>query len=252
MNLFDLSGRVALITGAGRGLGRTIALGLAQSGADVAACSRSGGELDSLVTEVEALGRNASGHLCDVRDVAQIKRMVEDVVRRHGRIDILINNAGGKVNQDVLDVTEDAWDAVLDTNLKGAFFMAQAVGRHMVERGSGKIVNVASTYSVVGAKGRATYAASKGGLLQLTRVMAIEWAGKGVNVNAIGPTSIATPMNEGIFADADWRERQLARIPAGRFASMDDAVGAVIFLSSAASDMVHGQLLLIDGGLTTL
>jgi NAD(P)-dependent dehydrogenase (short-subunit alcohol dehydrogenase family) len=141
---------------------------------------------------------------------------------------------------------------VLGTNLRGAFFMAQAVARHMAERGSGKIVNVASTYSVVGAAGRATYAASKGGLLQLTRVMAIELAARGVNVNAIGPTSIATPMNEALFADAAWRDRQLQRIPAGRFAEPDDVVGAVIFLASAASDMIHGQLLLIDGGFTAL
>jgi NAD(P)-dependent dehydrogenase (short-subunit alcohol dehydrogenase family) len=249
---FDLTGRVALVTGAGRGIGRSIALGLAHAGADIAAAARSEDEIRALAGEVTGLGRTGTAHRVDVRDARDVTRMVDGVLAEHGRVDILINNAGAKVPQDVLDVTEEAWDLVLGTNLKGAFFVAQAVGRHMVERGAGKIVNVASTYAVVGAAGRATYAASKGGLLQLTRVMAIEWAARGVNVNAIGPTSIFTPMNEGLFADPAWREGALARIPAGRFAEPDDVVGAVVFLSSRASDMVHGHLLLIDGGWTAV
>lgn len=247
---FDLSGRVALVTGAGRGLGRTIALGLARAGADIAGASRSVSELETLAQEVRMLGRAASTHRVDVRDTRDVARMVDEVIARHGRIDVLVNNAGAKVPQEALDVTEDAWDLVLGTNLKGAFFVAQAVGRHMVSRGSGKIVNVASTYAVVGARARATYAASKGGLLQVTRVLAIEWARRGVNVNAIGPTATFTSMNEELFADPEWREGALARIPAGRFCEPDDVVGAVVFLASRASDMVHGQLLLIDGGWT--
>jgi len=150
----------------------------------------------------------------------------------------------------VLDVTVEAWDDVLGTNLRGPALVAQAVGRHMIERGSGKVINVASTYAVVGAVGRASYAASKGGLMQLTRVMAVEWAPLGVNVNAVGPTAIETPMNEALFADPEWRQRALDKIPAGRFCEPDDVVGAVIFLASPASDMIHGQLILIDGGLT--
>lgn len=249
---FDLSGRVALVTGAGRGLGRTLALGLAQAGADVAVASRTLGEVESVAAEIVASGRAASAHSLDVRDTRDIARMVDEVVARHGRIDILVNNAGAKVPQDVLDVTEDAWDLVLDTNLKGAFFVAQAVARGMLERGSGKIINMASTYAVVGAAGRVAYAASKGGLLQVTRVMAIEWASRGVNVNAVGPTSIATPMNQTLFEDDAWRERTLAKIPAGRFAEPEDIVGSVVFLASSASAMVHGQLLLVDGGWTAI
>jgi 2-deoxy-D-gluconate 3-dehydrogenase len=243
---------VAFVTGAGRGLGREIALGLARAGADVAVASRTQSELDSLARDVEALGRRASVHGLDVLDLDSIRHAVGEAIAAYGRIDILVNNAGAKVPQAALDVTEEAWDDVVDTNLKGAFFVAQTVGRHMVERGSGKIINVASTYAVVGAAGRATYAASKGGLLQLTRVMAIEWAPKGVHVNAIGPTSTNTPMNEELFADEAWRERTLAKIPVGRFAEPQDVVGSVIFLASAASDMVNGHLLLIDGGWTAL
>ena len=247
---FDLTGKVALVTGAGRGLGRVIALGLAAAGADVAAAARSSDELETLVGEIAALGRSGSGHTCDVRNVAGAQEMVDSVTQRYGHIDILVNNAGAKVPQQAIDVTEDAWDLVIDTNLKGAFFVAQAVGRTMVKQGAGKIINVASTYSIVGAAGRATYAASKGGLLQLTRVMAIEWAPSGVNVNAIGPTSTFTPMNQALFADDAWRDQALAHIPAGRFCEPEDVVGAVVFLASAASDMVNGHLLLIDGAFT--
>jgi NAD(P)-dependent dehydrogenase (short-subunit alcohol dehydrogenase family) len=248
--LFDLTGRVAMVTGAGRGLGRAIALGLAAAGAEVAGVARSENEVEELAGSIEATGRRASAHTADIRRVEDVRRTVDAVIERHGRIDILVNNAGAKVPQAAADVTEEAWDLVLGTNLKGAFFVAQAVGRHMVERGSGKIVNVASTYSIVGAAGRATYAASKGGLLQLTRTMAIEWAPHGVNVNAIGPTSTWTPMNDALFEDEAWRTKALARIPAGRFCEPDDVVGAVIFLSSRASDMVNGHLLLIDGAFT--
>lgn len=247
---FDLTGQVALVTGAGRGLGRAIALGLARAGADVAGAARSLEEVERLADEVAGVGPHGSAHRVDVRDTASVGAMVTEVIASHGRIDILVNNAGAKRPEPVAEVTEEAWDLVVGTNLKGAFFVAQAVGRHMLERGSGKIINVASTYAVVGAADRATYAASKGGLLQLTRVMAIEWASRGVNVNAIGPTSTFTPMNEALFADEAWRERTLAKIPAGRFATPDDVIGSVIFLASAASDMVHGQLLLIDGGWT--
>lgn len=249
---FDLSGRVVLVTGAGRGLGRTIALGLAAAGADVAGAARSRPELESLADEIRSLGRSGSAHAFDALQVGSIRAMVDEVVQEYGRIDILVNNAGAKVNQPLVDVTEEAWDLVLGTNLKGAFFVAQAVGATMLERRRGKIINVASTYSVVGAPERATYAASKGGLLQLTRVMAAEWAGMGINVNAIGPTSTLTPMNERLFESQDWRERTIAKIPAGRFCTPDDVVGSVVFLASAASDMVHGHLLLIDGGWTAV
>ena len=248
MDLFDLTGRVALVTGAGRGIGRTCALGLANAGADVALAARSVDQVEKVAAEIRETGREATAHTVDVRDVSDIRRLVADVTGRHGQIDILLNNAGTNVQQDVLDVTEGDWDLVVDTNLKGAFFVAQEVGRTMVERGSGKIVNMASTFAGLGFPGRASYASSKGGVLQFTRVMALEWASRGVNVNAVGPTATVTPMNAALFDDDEYRGRVLSRIPAGRLATPDDVVGAVVFLASSASDMVNGHMLLVDGG----
>jgi NAD(P)-dependent dehydrogenase (short-subunit alcohol dehydrogenase family) len=248
VDLFDLTGRVALVTGAGRGIGRACALGLAHAGADVALAARSVDHLEKVAAEIREIGREASAHVLDVRSVPDIRRLVADVTTRHGRIDILVNNAGTNVQQDVLDVSEEDWDLVVDTNLKGAFFVAQEVGRAMVERGNGKIVNMASTFAGLGFPGRASYASSKGGVLQFTRVMALEWASRGVNVNAVGPTATMTPMNAALFADDDYRERVLSRIPAGRLATPDDVVGAVVFLASPASEMVNGHMLLVDGG----
>jgi NAD(P)-dependent dehydrogenase (short-subunit alcohol dehydrogenase family) len=247
MNLFDLSGKVAMVTGAGRGLGRASALALAEAGADVAVVSRTTDELESLADEVRGLGRQATVHTLDVRSIPDIRRTVDEVIGAHGRIDILVNNAGTNVQQDVLDVTEEAWDLVMSTNLKGAFFCAQTVGRHMVDRGSGKIINMASTFANLGFFGRASYSASKGGVAQFTRVMAIEWASKGVNVNAVGPTATLTKMNAELFSDEAYRQKVISRIPAGRYAEPRDVAGAVVYLASPASDMVHGHLLLVDG-----
>jgi 2-deoxy-D-gluconate 3-dehydrogenase len=247
MDMFDLSGRLALVTGAGRGLGRESALALARCGADIAAASRSTDELESLADEVRGLGRQATVHRLDIRSVDDVRRTVAEVIATHGRIDILVNNAGTNVQQEVLDVTEEAWDTVMETNLRGAFFCAQTVGRHMVERGSGKIINMCSTFANLGFYGRVSYAASKGGLAQVTRVMAIEWSSKGVNVNAVGPTATLTKMNEVLFSDEAWREKVISRIPAGRYAEPKDVAGAVVFLAGPASDMVHGHMLMVDG-----
>jgi 2-deoxy-D-gluconate 3-dehydrogenase len=245
--LFDLTGKVALVTGAGRGLGRASALALAEAGADLAVAARSTDEITALADEIRGMGRAASHHTFDVRSVPDIRRLVDEVLDRHGRIDILVNNAGTNVQQEILDITEDAWDTVMSTNLKGAFFVAQTVGRGMVERGSGKIINMCSTFANLGFYGRGSYAASKGGLAQLTRVMAIEWSSKGVNVNAIGPTATYTKMNEQLFSNETWRQTVLPRIPAGRYCEPEDIMGAVVYLASPASDMVHGHLLMVDG-----
>jgi NAD(P)-dependent dehydrogenase (short-subunit alcohol dehydrogenase family) len=247
---FDLSGKIALVTGAGRGIGREAALGLAQAGADLAVTSRSEPELRSLAEEVRALGRLAEVFPADLRRVPEIREMVGRVEAHFGRIDILLNNAGTNVNQTVLEVTEEAWDVMMDTNLKGAFFCAQAVARGMVERQAGKIINMASTFAVVGMPVRVPYCATKGGVLQMTRAMAVELAAENVQINAVGPTATWTVMNQELFEQEAWRQMVLAKIPAGRFATPADVVGAVVYLASPAADMVTGQILLVDGGWT--
>lgn len=248
LDIFDLSGRTAFITGAGRGIGRESAMLLARAGADVALASRSPAELETVAEDVRSLGRRASVHALDVHDIPDIARTVERIEQLHGRIDILVNNAGTNVQRAALEVTEADWDLVMDTNAKGAFFCAQAVGRGMVKRGSGKIINMASTFAMLGFPNRTAYAASKGAVIQFTRVMAVEWAELGVNVNAIGPTATETKMNADLFRDETWRAAVLPRIPAGRFAEPRDVAGAVLYLASSASDMVNGHLLLVDGG----
>jgi 2-deoxy-D-gluconate 3-dehydrogenase len=247
---FDLTDKIALVTGAGRGIGRDAALGLAQAGAHLAVTSRSEHELRSLADEVRAIGPRAEAFPADLQRVSDIRAMVRRVEEAFGRIDILLNNAGTNVNQTVLDVTEEAWDLMMDINLKAAFFCAQAVAHGMVARRAGKIINMASTFAVVGMPVRVPYCASKGGVLQMTRAMALELAAENVQVNAVGPTATETVMNRELFANEDWRRMVLAKIPAGRFCTPADVVGAVVYLASPAADMVTGQILLVDGGWT--
>jgi NAD(P)-dependent dehydrogenase (short-subunit alcohol dehydrogenase family) len=250
--LFDLTGKLALVIGASRGIGRACAHGLASAGADLAVSGRDREELAILADELRQEDRVATAHMVDVQRAETIPPLVEEVLNRHDRIDILLYSAGTNVQQPALLVSDEDWDVVLDTNLRGAFFAMREVGRSMVERRSGKIIAIASTFSMVGFPNRAAYAASKGGLLQLTRTLAIEWAAYGVNVNAVGPTATRTRMNEALFDDPDWRRDVLARIPAGRFCEPADVVGAVVFLASPASSMVNGHLLMVDGGWTAI
>jgi 2-deoxy-D-gluconate 3-dehydrogenase len=247
---FALRGKVAVVTGASRGIGRMLALGLANAGADVVVSSRTVGELEGLAGEIRAMGRKALVQRVDVTKASDIQAMVDASVAKFGRIDILVNNAGININKAALDMTEQDWDLVLDTNLKSYFLACQAVGRHMVQQRKGKIVNVSSTFGLVGFEKRAAYASSKGGVGQLTKVLAIEWGPYNVNVNAIAPTATRTSINENLFADPDWRERVLRLIPIGRFCQPKDLVGAVIYLASDASDMVTGVTLPVDGGWT--
>jgi 2-deoxy-D-gluconate 3-dehydrogenase len=248
-----VKGKVALVTGAGSGLGQASAFALAQSGADVAVTELPGKEAQArqTVEMVESAGQKALAVPLDVTNLPMIGDTVDQVVRHFGRIDILVNNAGINVPRLALEVTEDDWDRVLNVNLKGVFFVAQAVAqRSMVPRGVGKIINIASQNGVIGYFYRAAYCASKAGVVNLTRVLALEWAKYGINVNAIGPTFIETPLTKPMFENAEFKADVLSRIPLGRIGKPEDIVGAVVYLASPASDLVTGHTLLVDGGWT--
>jgi 2-deoxy-D-gluconate 3-dehydrogenase len=247
---FDLTGKVAILVGAGRGIGRTLALGLANAGADMVVSSRTVSELDSLADELRGMGRRALVQPADVTKLSDIHALKDATLAEFGRIDILVNNAGMNIHEPALEVTEDTWDRIIDTNLKGVFFCSQIIGRVMVDQRNGKIVNVCSTFGLVGNEKQAAYCSSKGGVTQLTKVLAIEWAPSNVNVNAIAPTATHTPMTNKLFADPEWRKKVLRKIPAGRFCKPEDLVGAVIYLASEASNMVTGITLPVDGGWT--
>jgi 2-deoxy-D-gluconate 3-dehydrogenase len=245
-NPFSLDGRVALVTGASRGLGQAIALALARAGADIAAVGTAGCE--DTVAQVRELGRRALSLPADLGTLAPIAGLVEDTVAGLGSLDILVNNAGTIRRADAVDFTEADWDAVMDVNLKSAFFLAQAAGRRMLAAGRGKIINVASMLSFQGGVRVPSYTASKSGLAGITRLLANEWAGRGVNVNAIAPGYMRTDNTAALRADAARNQGILDRIPAGRWGEADDLGGAAVFLASPASDYVHGAILPVDGG----
>ena len=248
--LFDLTGRVAIMTGAGRGLGRTMALGLAAAGADLALASRTASELESLVEEVQALGRRAIAVPTDVTSPDACEALVEAAITRLGRLDILVNNAGTNVRKSALDITPDEYDFVIETNLKGYFNGARAAGRHFVAQGSGKVINISSILGSVALPNQAAYASSKGAIDQLTKVLAIEWATAGVQVNGLAPTYFETDLTRPLFEDPERRAFIEERTPVGRWGQPHELAGAVIFLASDASTFVTGQTLLVDGGWT--
>ena len=244
---FRLDGRAALVTGANTGLGRAIALALAEAGANIAAVARR----DSKETgeAVAKVGRKFLELRADLSSTAPINEIVRRTRETFGRLDILINNAGIIRRADAIDFTEEDWDAVVDTNLKSAFFLAQEAGRAMLADGKGgKIVNVASMLSFQGGIRVASYTASKSGIAGITRLLANEWAGKGINVNAIAPGYFETDNTEALRKDATRSSEILGRIPAGRWGKPPDLGGAAVFLSSSAADYVHGTVLAVDGG----
>ncbi len=245
-NSFDLSGKVALVTGANVGLGQAIALALAEAGADIANVSRRAAP--ETAEKVIALGRRFTGIEADLSSTKPIAAIVEQTIGDFGGLDILVNNAGIIRRADSVDFTEADWDAVIDTNLKSVFFLAQAAGRHMIAQGSGKIINVASMLSFQGGIRVPSYTASKSGLAGLTRLLANEWAAKGVNVNAIAPGYMVTDNTALLRDDAKRNAEILGRIPAARWGDASDIGGAAVFLASRASDYVHGAILPVDGG----
>ncbi len=245
----DLSGRVAVVTGAGKGIGRAICLELARAGADIFGVSRTASDLDALGEEIRVLGVRYQWQVADLSSSAA----AQEVARRaeqFGDVDILVNNAGVARTGPAEDVTEADWDFVLDTNLKGTFFVAQAFGRAMLSRGSGRIVNVSSQAGIVGLSDHAAYCASKAGLGLLTKVLAIEWGGRGVRVNAVAPTVILTPMGAQVWGDPAVGAPMLAKIPLGRFGQPEEVASVVAFLVSDAATMINGEIIAIDGGYT--
>ena len=250
MDWFDIQGKVALVTGASKGLGKAMAMGLAKAGADLALCARSLDELEKSRAEAGSHGVTAKAYRMDVLARASIREAVDSIVRDFGRIDILVNNAGVNVRKPVTQLAEEEWDLVLDTNLKGYFLVAQAVAPHMIARGKGKIINIASIMGTVALDNLVAYASSKGGVVQMTKVMAIEWAKHNIHVNAIGPTYFETPLVAALRDDPERFRFINERTPMGRWGQPEELEGTVIFLASRASDFVTGQTIYVDGGWT--
>ena len=248
-----LDGKVAVVTGAGSGIGKAIAVAVAEAGADCVPTElpERMADLEPVCAQIEETGRKASPLPLRLPDQQSIDSLVVGAMEEFGRIDILVNNAGVNIPRDALELTEEDWDGVLDVNLKGLFFLSQRVAKEMLE-GGGKIVNIASQNGVVGYYKRAAYCSSKAGVVNITRVLALEWARHGINVNAVGPTFILTPLTQSTFDDPVLREDLLKRIPLGRVGQPEDVVGAVVFLASPAADLVTGHTLLVDGGWTAL
>lgn len=248
--LFSLEGRVAVVTGAGRGLGRSMALALAAAGADIVASSRTMAEVESLSEEVRALGRRAAPIVADTTVEHDCEALAGQAVERMGRLDILVNNAGINIRKPVLELRPEEYRQVLATNLEGYFLCARAAGRRLVEQGHGKVINISSILGRVGLATQAAYASSKGGIEQLTKVLAIEWAEHGVQVNAIGPAYFETELTRPLLQDPERRRFISERTPMRRWGQPHELAGAVIFLASSASDFVTGHTLMVDGGWT--
>ncbi len=249
MERFRLDGKTALVTGARRGIGKAMAVGLAEAGADIIAVSANleatGSDIEK---EVQALGRSFAGYRCDFSDRDDLYRFIEAVKADHAVIDILVNNAGTVLREPAETHPDEFWDRIIDTNLSAQFVLSREIGKRMLARGSGKIIFTASLLTFQGGITVPGYAASKGGLGQLTKALANEWAGRGVQVNAIAPGYVRTDVTEALQNDPARYQSILERIPAGRWGEIDDFKGPAVFLASSASDFVNGEILVVDGG----
>ena len=250
-DLFDLNGQVAIVTGASRGLGQYFGRALARSGADLIVTSRHKEDLSDFVAEIESLGRRALPLTLDVRDQHSIEAMADAATDAFGQIHILVNNAGCNVRKPALDVTWDDWNLILDTNLRGSFFVAQQVAKHMVPHRYGRIVNIGSVTSVFGYAGLAPYGASRGGIRQLTMSLADDWGKYGITVNCLAPGWFQTAQNQVLYLNKEWVDYLVDRIPLKRPGAPHDLDGAVVFLASESSRYITGQTLLVDGGIST-
>ena len=248
----ELKGKKVLVTGGSKGIGKDIALAFAKQGADVVITGRNEADLVSTTNELRQIHPNAFYLKGDMQDIQSVYEMVDNAVSTLGNIDILINNAGINIPKPALEVTEKDWNQVIDTNLKGTFFCAQRVGKHMIEQGRGKIINMVSQMAFVGYIKRSVYCSSKGGAVQLTKALAVEWAPYNVRVNAVAPTFIETDFTREMFEDREFYQDVVARIPLGKLAQPSDVTGAVLFLASDLAHFITGETIKVDGGWTAI
>jgi NAD(P)-dependent dehydrogenase (short-subunit alcohol dehydrogenase family) len=249
---FTLSGKVAIVTGARRGIGKAIALAMAQAGADIAICDRviEDGELNAVAEEVKRLGRRSLAVQADITQKAEVDGLVKGVVDEFGVIDILVNNAAMNIRAPLLELREDGWDRVINTDLKGYFLCSQAVGKRMVEQKRGNIINIASTAAIKAAPEMGAYCIAKAGVVMLTRVLAVELAQYNIRVNAIAPYMVKTKFSQPLWSDPETLKQLESEIPLGRLAEPGDIIGSVLFLASDASSYITGHTIIVDGGLS--
>jgi NAD(P)-dependent dehydrogenase (short-subunit alcohol dehydrogenase family) len=253
MYFSDLQNKTVIVTGGSKGIGKDIALSFAKLGANVIIIGRREEALEQTLVELKEFGKNHKAVAADVNDIERIREIVDEVVRKFGNVDILVNNAGINIPKPAIEVTEEDWDRIVDTNLKSVFFFSQAVGKHLIEHGKkGRIINIASQMSFVGYINRAAYCSSKGGVVQLTKALAVEWAKYGININAVAPTFIETEFTAQMFTDDDFKKDVESRILLGKLPKPKDISGAVLYLASDLSDFVTGETIKVDGGWTAI
>lgn len=248
----ELKGKKVLITGGSKGIGKDAALAFAKLGAKVMITGRNTADLEAAVLELRKLQPESYFLSADMQDVQSIYQMVDDTIATLGGLDVLVNNAGINIAKPAFDVTEEDWDRVLDTNLKGTFFCSQRSGKHMAENGGGRIINMVSQMAFVGYIKRSAYCSSKGGAVQLTKALAVEWASYGVKVNAVAPTFVETDLTKKMFEDREFYQDVLRRIPLGQLAQVSDITGAVLFLASDMANFITGETIKVDGGWTAI